>query len=74
MNALVDYSKAYCEETTLHGFAYFVKAPRLVERILWVAVVIGFATYAGHIIGIAIKDWNEHPTATYIQTYSKVHT
>ncbi len=72
MKAIAEHSKAYCETTTVHGFAYWVKAPRLVERIFWVIVVISFGTYAGYIVGSAIRDWIDHPTSTYIKTYSKV--
>ncbi len=72
MRILEDHTRAYCEATTIHGFAYFVKAPRLVEKLFWVAVVISCGSYAGYIIASAVQDWTDNPTATFIRTFSKV--
>lgn len=64
--------KAYCETTTIHGFAYWVSAPRLLEKLFWaIVVVIGF-TCAGLIVTSAVKDWNENPGVVIINTFSKV--
>ena len=66
--------KAYCEATSIHGFAYWVGAPRILERIFWVCVVIAGFTCASLIIHAAITDWIEYPGTTGIQTFSKVRT
>ncbi len=72
LKSISAYCKSYCETTTVHGFAYWVNAPKIIERVFWVAVVLSFGSYAGFIIGSAIQDWTENPTATFIKTYSKV--
>ncbi len=54
----------YCETTTLHGFYYLVTAPKLLEKILWGAVIVAFSAYVGKILYAAVVDWNENPTAT----------
>lgn len=62
----------YCEATTLHGFAYYVKADNLVERLFWIAVNITSFVCAGIFISAAIEDWINDPTTTVIQSFSKV--
>ena len=66
------HAKAYCEATTVHGFAYWVNAPRFVERIFWVAVVVTGFTCASLIISAAVRDWQENPGVTTIKTFSRV--
>ncbi len=65
--------KAYCENTSIHGFAYWVAAPRISERIFWVCVVLFGFTCASLIIHTAITDWIEYPGTTGIDTFAKVY-
>ena len=55
--------REYCENTTVHGFAYWTgrtKYPS--ERLFWVLVtLIGFSC-AGMILNTTITDWIEYPT------------
>ena len=69
-----DHAISYCETTTIHGFSYWVSAPRLPERIFWVCLVLAFASYAGVIVLGAIREWVESPVVTEIKTFSKVMT
>ena len=63
---------AYCENTTVHGFAYWVSAPRAAEKLAWVAVVIAGFAAGGSIVASAVRDWIVNPSVTTIDTFSKV--
>jgi hypothetical protein len=65
-------ARAYCETTTIHGFRYWVNAPRGIEKLFWVIVVItGFAC-ASLIISAAFLDWQNNPGVVSINSFSKV--
>ncbi len=68
---LAFHGRSFCESTSIHGFAYWVAAPRLLEKLFWVAVVAGFATGACLIIASAVEDWMRNPGVTQIETFSK---
>ena len=53
----------YCEATTLHGFAYLISAPRIIEKFVWSCVIA--------CLHEAIVDWTQHPTATVYDVGSK---
>jgi hypothetical protein len=65
--------RAYCEATSIHGFAYWVAAPRLLEKLFWVVVVIIGFVCASLIINKAVDDWQKHPGVVKINTFSKVY-
>ncbi len=60
MRIIVDF----CKNTTLHGFAYVVSAPRLFERVIWGLVIATFVSYGWTTVFKAVIDWSENPTAT----------
>ena len=60
MRIIVDF----CENTTLHGFAYVVSAPRLLERFFWGLVIAAFVSYGWTTVFKAVVDWGENPTVT----------
>ena len=62
----------YCESTTLDGFAYFVTAENMVERLSWIVITVTSFVCAGFCISAAIEDWMNDPTTTVIQSFSKV--
>ncbi len=47
---LWSHCREYCESTSIHGFAYWVAAPRLLEKLFWVCLVATFGTFAALII------------------------
>jgi hypothetical protein len=49
-----------------------VSAPRAVEKLFWVVVVIVGFTIASLIISTAVSDWQESPGVVAIETFSKV--
>jgi hypothetical protein len=71
-NLLKQQAKAYCETTSIHGFTYWVNAPRFVEKLFWVAVVLTGFTCASLIIKAAFADWQKNPGIVTINTFSKV--
>jgi hypothetical protein len=70
---LASNAKSYCENTTIHGFVFWVTAPRLLEKLFWVVVVIVGLVFAGLIIKSAIEDWQENPGVVTIKSFSKVN-
>ncbi len=71
-NIVKTHAVGYCEVTSLHGFAYWVSAPRVVEKAFWVFVVVIFGLFATLIINHAVTDWINKPSVTKIETFSKV--
>ncbi len=69
---LSEHGKGYCEATSLHGFAYWVSAPRIIEKVFWVVIVLTFMCCACSIIHTAAVAWIETPGDTKIKTFSKV--
>jgi hypothetical protein len=65
-------ARAYCENTSIHGFSYWITAPRLLEKFFWVIVVVSGLFCASLIIDTAVQDWQDSPTVTVIKSFSKV--
>ena len=63
----------FCEVTTIHGFAYWVRGETFVEKLFWVAIVATGFVCSGFNISYAIRDWLQEPGVTIINTFSKVH-
>lgn len=65
----------YCENTTVHGFAYlpgpYPGSQNWYERIFWILVILAGFTCASIIINQAFTDWADNPTITTTATYSK---
>lgn len=71
-NVIYANAVSYCETTSIHGFAYWISADNLAEKLFWFIVVcIGFSC-SGLIISSAVRGWREHPGVTVIKTFSKV--
>jgi hypothetical protein len=65
-------ARAYCETTSIHGFAYWVSAPRLLEKLFWVIVVCTGFLCASLIIISPLQDWRDHPGVVSINSFSRV--
>jgi hypothetical protein len=72
-NLLRTNARVYCETTTIHGFFYWVNAPRLLEKLFWVVVVLTGFTCASLIILAAFDDWQKNPGIVTINSFSKVN-
>ncbi len=42
----MDHAREYCESTSIHGFAYWVLAPRWPEKAFWMVLVVLFVSFA----------------------------
>ena len=65
-------AEEYCKSTSLHGFAYWVEANNTLERFFWFALTIASLVCAGLIISSAVRDWQENPGVTRIESFSRV--
>jgi hypothetical protein len=63
---------AYCETTTIHGFSYCASAPRLLEKLFWVAVVCTGFLCAGLIVSSPLQEWRDSPGVVSINSFFKV--
>ena len=64
---MTDLVKEYLETSTIHGMIH-ISTSRRYFRLFWLVVVAcGFLT-AGHLISKNIKEWNEHPVITAMET------
>ena len=62
----------YCKSTSIHGFAYWVSAENILEKLFWVLVVVSGFTSAIAIVSSAVQGWIDEPGVTEIKTFSKV--
>ncbi len=60
----------FCENTTLHGWAYVASTNNIVLRCLWLAIILCFFTWAMLIVHEAITNYHEAPMITTIKNYS----
>ncbi len=57
----------YCNSTTIHGFAFFVKAGlNWLERIFWACILILFFSIGVYLILGSFDTWDEKPVLTTI--------
>ena len=62
--------KEYCENTTAHGFQYWVTARSSAEKVLWVAIVLtGFVTGI-LMVSATVGHWFDFPTKMAIASHS----
>jgi hypothetical protein len=55
-STLLSTGREYCENTTLHGFAYWASASNIVERLFWIAIIaIGFS-FSGVIVKTSVEE------------------
>lgn len=57
----------YLEETTVHGFRYVVEGDGVIERLIWVLVILCSFCYATNLIGASLQEWTSDPIATTFQ-------
>ncbi len=54
----------YCENSTVHGFSYWIKSARIdnaLDRAFWVLISLLSFFSAGIILHTTITDWIENP-------------
>ena len=56
----------YCQNTSGHGFQYWVSAGSAVERVLWIAVVLAGFTLALFLVTSSLTHWKDYPTSVDI--------
>ena len=63
--------KAYCENTTLHGWAYIPAVSRLIYRLFWAAVICGMFIGCFFIVDDANTSWIKSPTISTVKSFAK---
>ena len=62
-------ASSFCEQTTVHGFAYVVDSSNhFVIKIGWFVLVTVFMILACHLIKSSFDDWQDNPTVTTIDS------
>ena len=62
--------KQFCENTSLHGWAYIAATDKWILRMVWFSVIsVGF-TWAAIYVTEAIVSWDEQETITTIKNFS----
>ena len=72
-NIVLSNAIEYCENTTIHGFSYWVSCESLPQKLFWVATVVAGLFCACLINSSAVQGWIDKPATTVIQTFSKVN-
>ena len=72
-NIVLSNAIEYCENTTIHGFSYWVSCESLPQKLFWVATVAVGMLCASLFFSSAIQGWILEPTTTVITTFSKVN-
>ena len=63
--------KGYCENTTLHGWAYIPAVNRLVYRLFWFAVIISMFIGGAIIVTNANSNWISSPTISSVESFAE---
>ena len=61
----------FCQNTSAHGFQYWVSAGSLLERLLWISIVASGFTIAFLMVRSALSHWINNPSSVDIRTFSK---
>lgn len=61
----------FCQNTSAHGFQYWVSTGSLVERLLWIVIVACGFTFASIMVHSAVTHWSNNPSSVAIKTFSK---
>ena len=61
----------FCQNTSAHGFQYWVSAGSLIERLLWIVIVACGFTFASIMVGSVVTHWRNNPSSVAIKTFSK---
>ena len=70
-NTLCQVLRDFCENTSAHGFQYWISSDSLLERLLWVAIVACGFTLCSIMIYYVVAHWINHPSSVAIKTFSK---
>ena len=71
-NVILSNAIEYCENTTIHGFSYWVSGENLSQKLFWVATVALGLLGACLIFSSAVQGWIDEPATSVIKTFSKV--
>ena len=55
----LDRVKNYCQQTSLHGWAYVAGEKGLFGKLVWLVAMIGFVTLAINFLSAQMKEYNE---------------
>ena len=58
----LDRVKNYCQQTSLHGWAYVAGEKGFFRKLVWLVAMIGFLTLAINFLTLQIKEYNEVKT------------
>ena len=58
----------YLEQTTIHGLRYLSEGKDLVEKFVWLIVVVISFSIAGYLIYVTIQENESEPVLTTIET------
>ena len=61
----------FCQNTSAHGFQYWVSAGSLPERLLWITIVGCGFTFAFILVRSAMNQWFKNPSSVDIKTFSR---
>ena len=55
----LDRIKNYCQQTSLHGWAYVAGEKGFLNKLIWVIAMVGFLTLAINFLTLQMKEYNE---------------
>ena len=59
--SLADHAKGYCDNTTVHGFAYLTEGRDWAEKVFWAIVIVCGLSIASVIIHRGLRQGNQWP-------------
>ena len=62
--------QAFCENTSLHGWAYIATNRHKIIKLFWFSIIATGFVLAGIICSNATQSWQEEPTITTVSTFS----
>ena len=55
----LDRVKYYCQQTSLHGWAYVAEEKGFFGKLVWLVAMVGFITLAINFLTVQMKEFNE---------------
>ncbi len=60
----------YCQNTSLHGWAYLVDKEGPLRKAFWALTIVTSFCICGYLVGQTARDWAEEPVMTTVDSFT----
>jgi hypothetical protein len=55
-STLLSTGREYCNNTSIHGYGYWISSSNICERVFWVTIVLIGFSFSGYIVKAAVEE------------------